>query len=78
MSSVADEHLRASLEPDVADDLVVAAPPVVLLPDDQVHPGLDVGAGRVVEHVQVGRQGQAVLGLVRLALPVWYSLYRIL
>ena len=64
MSTVADEDLRVSLEADVADDLVVVAPVAY-----QVHPGLDVGARRVVEHVEVGRQRQAVLGIVILVLP---------
>ena len=75
MPAVADEHLRVALEPDVADDLVVV--PVIDL--DQVQPGLDVGARRVVEHVQVGSEGQAVLGLVQLGLPVcrYCSAYRI-
>ena len=66
MSAVADEHLRVALEPDVADDLVV----VTLAVLDQVQPGLDVGARRVVEHVQVGSEGQAVLWVIQLVLPV--------
>ena len=64
MSAVADEDLRVSLEADVADDLVVVAPVAY-----KVHPGLDVGARRVVEHIEVGRQRQAVLGIVILVLP---------
>ena len=67
MSAVADEDFRVSLEADVADDLVVVA-----IAADQVHPGLDVGARRVVEHVEVGRQRQAVLGIVRLIFPAQF------
>ena len=67
MSAVADEDFRVSLEADVADDLVVVA--AVTAAADQVHPGLDVGARGVVEHVEVGRQRQAVLGIVILVLP---------
>ena len=67
VSAVADEDLRVSLESDVADDLVVVA-----IAADQVHPGINVGARRVVEHVEVGRQRQAVLWIVVVVLPAQF------